>query len=311
MSIKAIFPAGVDALTVHGLHQWDYGQTLEISHPELPAMIEVHFAPVGGQDAIVRVVEGTAGVAEVHIPDVLLEQPRPVLAWVYIVGEASGTTMLTVTLPLQARARPAAGGTIPEEISDKYTEAMAAMNEAVAAVRAGDVIVGRATNADYALIAQSALSATVASKATQADKATKADNADNADKAKEADLATAANTANFATGAEYDKNGNKIDTTYASLKDGFTLFTEYAGSNRNTLPDGSYQFKVFVGSYNFYAIVEVDDNRSAAMLGTQGDVYVYQLFVENGAPYVQAYKRTNTDQGSLAGDAVIYYRRIH
>lgn len=150
MSIKAIFPAGVEALTVHGLHQWDYGQTLEITHPDLPAILEVHFAAVGAQDAIVRAVDSAVGVAEVHIPDALLEQSRPVLAWVYLVGETSGTTMLTVTMPLQARARPAAAGPIPEAVSDKYTEALGAINGLVDSLKEGNVTVARALAADKA-----------------------------------------------------------------------------------------------------------------------------------------------------------------
>lgn len=150
MSIKAIFPAGVDALTVHGLHQWDYGQTLEITHPDLPAILEVHFAAVGAQDAIVRAVESAVGVAEVSIPDALLEQSRPVLAWVYIVGETSGTTMLTVTMPLQARARPAAAGPVPEAVSDKYTEALGTINGLVGSLKEGNVTVARALDADKA-----------------------------------------------------------------------------------------------------------------------------------------------------------------
>lgn len=150
MSIKAIFPAGVDALTVHGLHQWDYGQTLEIAHPDLPAVVEVHFAPVGVKEAVVRVVEAANGETEVSVPDALLEQSRPILAWVYVVGNTSGTTMLTVTMPLQARARPAAAGPVPAPVSDKYTEALGAINGLVDSLKAGNVTVARALAADKA-----------------------------------------------------------------------------------------------------------------------------------------------------------------
>jgi hypothetical protein len=160
MSIKAIFPAGVEALTVHGLHQWDYGQKLEITHPDLPAVAEVHFSAVGAQDAIVRVGNGDDGVLEAPIPDELLEQSRPVLAWVYVVGETSGTTMLTVTMPLQARARPTAPGPLPAPLSDKYTEALAAINAAVADFRAGNIAIKRTEEADHATTADRATKAT-------------------------------------------------------------------------------------------------------------------------------------------------------
>jgi hypothetical protein len=168
MSIKAIFPAGVEALTVHGLTQWDYGQTLEITHPDLPAVLEVHFAAVGARDAIVRVGNGDGGVLEAPIPDELLEQSRPVLAWVYVVGETSGTTMLTVTMPLQARARPTAAGPIPAPLQDKYTEALAAINAAVADFRAGNIAIKRTEEADHATTADRATTATSATSATKA-----------------------------------------------------------------------------------------------------------------------------------------------
>lgn len=155
-NIKATFTAGLDAITVHGLTQWDYGRKLEITHPDLPAILEVHFGVVGAQDAIVRAVESVVGVAEVSIPDALLEQSRPVLAWVYIVGETSGATMLTVTMPVQARARPAGAGPIPEAVSDKYTEALGAINGLVDSLKEGNVTVARALAADKATEAMKA-----------------------------------------------------------------------------------------------------------------------------------------------------------
>lgn len=165
MSIKAEFSQGETALTVHGLHQWDYGQTLEIAHPDLPAILEVHFAAVGAQEAAVRVAAGVAGVAEVPIPDELLEQSRPILAWVYFIEETSGTTALTVTLPIMTRARPKAAGPVPQEIADKYTEAVAAVNDQVNALKEGNVTVSHAVHATTATSADKADKATTATSA--------------------------------------------------------------------------------------------------------------------------------------------------
>lgn len=164
MSIKAIFPEGVTALTVHGLHQWDYGRKLEITHPDLPAMLEVHFAAAGSREAFVRPVAGVNGVAEVSVPDALLEQSKPILAWVYVVGEDSGETLLTVTLPVQERARPAIPAPMPEEMGDKYTEALAAVNTQVASLKEGNVTVANALEANHAATADNAAEA---DKATQ------------------------------------------------------------------------------------------------------------------------------------------------
>ena len=45
MAIKVVFPANTSSITVAGLYQWDYGQTLEIECPEIGSeIVEVHFA---------------------------------------------------------------------------------------------------------------------------------------------------------------------------------------------------------------------------------------------------------------------------
>lgn len=229
MSIKAIFSAGVEALTVHGLHQWDYGQMLEITHPDLPAILEVHFAAVGAQDALVRVVEGVVGVAEVRIPDALLEQSRPVLAWVYVVGEASGTTMLTVTLPLRARARPTAAGPIPEAVSDKYTEALGAMNAQVKSLKEGNVVVA------FALNAQGAEDAKFADMADEAGRAT------------------------------YDGKGNNIAETYKPKVPATFQPIMYCPFTAGVL----YQIKVNIDGADYYTVITVENGReSYASLGS-------------------------------------------
>lgn len=132
MSIKATFPAGVTELTVNGLHQWNYGQQLEIEAEDLPAIVEVHFACSGMETAITRSCAVLDGKVTAAIPDRCMEQRTPVTAWVYAVGETSGETILTVKMPIIARVQPQPAPTVPEEVSDKYTEAVAAMNELVA-----------------------------------------------------------------------------------------------------------------------------------------------------------------------------------
>lgn len=229
MNIKATFPAGVTALTVHGLHQWDYGRVLEISHPDLPAVAEVHFAAISSKEAIVHVVEGVNGAATVAIPNILLEQMSPITAWVYYVGETSGETMLTVTLPIQARPRPAASPSVPEEISDKYTEALGAINKQFETLKGGNVTVANAahaTSADRAKEAVSAQSAMFASQTTEASHAAAADNATN------------------------DKNGNDIAATYQKKdRGGFQPKLYFAPVDGRL-----YQFRVLIGSTYFFAV---------------------------------------------------------
>ena len=164
MNIKATFPAGVDTLTVHGLHQWDYGRKLEISAPNLPALVEVHFACAGQKDAVVRLASVADGVASVIIPDSCLEQTTPVAAWVYEVGADYGHTALTVILPVTTRAKPTAA-TLPVAIGDKYTELIALVNEYVQQLADGTITVKNAATADSATFATQAGSATYADSA--------------------------------------------------------------------------------------------------------------------------------------------------
>lgn len=128
----AKFPDGISEITVNGLHQWNYGQQLQIEASDLPALFEVHFAHPGIKDAIVRSCAAVNGVATVSIPDICLEQSRTIQAWIYEIKETAGKTTKTIRLNVIKRVRPAVGGDIPNKTSDKYTEAIAAMNEVVA-----------------------------------------------------------------------------------------------------------------------------------------------------------------------------------
>mgnify|MGYP007081727277 CR=1 FL=1 len=172
MSIIATFPDGLDHVTVNGLHQWDWGQKLEIRDATLPALVEVHFACPGMTDAVVRSCAVVKGVATAAIPDRCIEQSAPITAWVVAIGETSGETIRTITLPVIARTRPEPSATIPAEVSDKYTEAVAAMNAAVDAIEDGTITAaeaGHAAEADHATDAGSANSATTADVAASTD----------------------------------------------------------------------------------------------------------------------------------------------
>lgn len=289
-SIRAVFTAGLDAIIVHGLHQWDYGRSLEISHPDLPTTVEVHFGTAVSKEAIVHVAAGVSGTATVAIPNSLLEQAHPVTAWVYLAEDTLGKTLLTVTLPIQARPRPAtAPSVIPEEIGDRYTEALAAMNAAVASVREGDVTAARALTAANAAYANQA----------------ECDKNGNVIDATKTEFAERANEAATATSAFNDGNGDNIAEKYASFKGSFRV---YGGTN---LANGTYQFKVSVGTYCLNTIIEADTNtENAGMLGTPGDGWDYMLTVAGGKPVITAEKRSSDVQTNPASGMTIYYRRI-
>lgn len=192
MTLNAIIPPGVTELTVNGLTQWDYGQKLKIYSTELPAIVEVHFACVGMEEAIVRACSCELGVVEAAIPDHCLQQTTPITAWIYKLGENAAETIVTITMPIIARTKPQAYETPPEEFSDKYTELIGAVNEQVETLKAGAVTVNSArfaVEADHALAADSAGEATHAGTAGNADHATTAGRADLANLAVQATVA--------------------------------------------------------------------------------------------------------------------------
>lgn len=177
MPIKAIFLSGQTKITVNGLHQWDYGRQLEIHAPDLPASIEVHFACMGMDSAVVRTCSVINGTAKATIPDRCLSQASPVYAWIYEINGNTGATTKTIILPIIHRARPQISEDIPTEYSDKYTEALTAMNEHIGALTSGELYVAEAKHS------AKADSATKSDRATNADHATKADTSVKADSA--------------------------------------------------------------------------------------------------------------------------------
>lgn len=183
MPIRAIFVAGQTNITVNGLHQWDYGRQLEIHAPDLPASIEVHFACMGMDSAVVRTCSVINGTAKATIPDRCLTQTSPVYAWIYEISENAGVTRKTIILPVIPRARPQVFEDIPMEYSDKYAEALAAMNENIGALTSGELYVSEAKHA------------------LKADNATRADSATTSDHAKKADVSTKADSATVSAAA--------------------------------------------------------------------------------------------------------------
>ena len=147
MALKAIIPAGMTEITVNGLHQWDYGQELEIHAVDLNGLVEVHFACAGMNDAVVRPCNMVGGEGKVAIPDACLEQTAPIMAWVYEKDGATGATVKTITLRVTPRARPTTSEAPPPEVIDPYTEAVTAMNDAVGKVADGRITAAKAVEA--------------------------------------------------------------------------------------------------------------------------------------------------------------------
>lgn len=230
MSIKAEFLRGETEKRVSALYQWDYGQTLEIESPDLSSVveIEVHFACPEMSEAIVHPCSVDNGVATVTIPNRCLEQSHLITAWVYEINGTSGATTKVITIPVVARTRPPMTREIPQDISDKYTELITEVNEAVERITLGDIVVA------------------YAAKATSSDRATQADNASSAAHAITADSATRATSA--------DKTifrGVLQSTTYMVPENGHI-----------------YLFDVNIGGSNYYATMPwIDGDKASVTLG--------------------------------------------
>ena len=232
MNVRALIPPGQTEITVNGLHQWDYGRKLEIHSTDLPAVVEVHFACAGMDSAVVRACSVIDDVATVAIPDPCLEQSAPIRAWIYKVDGTAGATTKTIVLPIIARTRPQYPASDPETYSDKYTEAVTAMNDLVADVEealentAAEVLEGVKDS-----IASGALPVAEAAHATTAS---------------QAESASYATSAGSATSAANDKNGNDITTTYTTREARRPQYKYFGGvpipknawAPIGTLPDG-------------------------------------------------------------------------
>lgn len=221
MAIKATFPVGTDSVTVASLHQWDYGQQLEIESADLPSTIEVHFACQAMSEAVVRSCGVVNGVATVDIPDLCLEQTTPITAWVYEIVGTRGTTTKTITIPIIHRTRPSRVEDVPQKVADRYTELIDAVNTAMADLASGDVVPAKAREAEHATRADSATNATNAVNATQAG------NANNASRAATADRAIA------------DEHGNNIYTSYVRQPSGDYFKADYTSYNPAVFNSGS------------------------------------------------------------------------
>ena len=104
--LEAIFNETIQAVTLTGLTQWDYGQKLYIKGLNLPEVIQVHFSNDRETEAIVRVGNKQGEHIVVDIPNELLEKYYDITAWIYVVGENSGETIRVIYLKVDSRKKP-------------------------------------------------------------------------------------------------------------------------------------------------------------------------------------------------------------
>lgn len=86
------------------LYQWDNGQKLSISGVGTTA--DIHFANKKSEKALVVTPTVTSGAMVAPIPNSLLAEPYPILAYVYVPSDDGARTLKSVTIVVEARKQP-------------------------------------------------------------------------------------------------------------------------------------------------------------------------------------------------------------
>lgn len=116
-----------------GVWQYDYGQVLRITGPELPPAVEVQFSlDEKSGETLSRVGTTVDGVTEVKIPDELLLHSATsnyrIYAYIYLTDETSGNTKYEITIPVRVRSKPTSPAEDPETDPDLFRETVIAVN---------------------------------------------------------------------------------------------------------------------------------------------------------------------------------------
>ncbi|RHP09356.1 hypothetical protein DWZ93_05865 [Dorea sp. AF36-15AT] len=116
-----------------GVWQYDYGQVLRITGPELPPAVEVQFSlDEKSGETLSRVGTTVDGVTEAKIPDELLTHSATsnyrIYAYIYLTDETSGNTKYEITIPVRVRSKPTSPAEDPETDPDLFRETVVAVN---------------------------------------------------------------------------------------------------------------------------------------------------------------------------------------
>ena len=128
--ISVTFTSDVENIvaTEH-LYQWDNGQKLSISGVGTSA--DIHFANKKSEKALVVTPTVTSGKMVAPIPNSLLSEPYPIIAYVYVPSDDGSKTIKSVTINIEARKQPSdfileedEGITTLETISQRVNEVL-------------------------------------------------------------------------------------------------------------------------------------------------------------------------------------------
>ena len=97
---------GVSEYQSENLTQWDSDQVLQVSGVTYETTPAIHFANKKSDKALVITPTLASGVLTADIPNSLLRQPYPIVAYVYSYDNDSGNTDLGITIPIIQRIQP-------------------------------------------------------------------------------------------------------------------------------------------------------------------------------------------------------------
>ena len=111
-------------LQVKSLTQYDKGQVIEFLDDYIVDGIEVQFSNTESEETVNKLIKDK----RVEIPDILLESPYQIYAWVKIVTTDSETTVKGIGIPVRHRVKPS-GYTAPENERTLREEILAIFEE--------------------------------------------------------------------------------------------------------------------------------------------------------------------------------------
>ena len=127
--IQINIPKETTKVTTQAAYQYDYGQVLRITGANIPSSCQVHFVNKRREKAIVRPGNPVNGGLEAVIPDALLESEYPINAFIYLLGEGTGQTIIHIEIPVIARPKPEDYiDPIPPSAQTQLEEMIAAVN---------------------------------------------------------------------------------------------------------------------------------------------------------------------------------------
>ena len=104
--VNIVLIEGVSDYQTERLTQWDADQVLKISGVTYETTPAIHFANKKSDKALVVTPTLDSGVLTVDIPNSLLRQPYPIVAYIYSYDNDFGSTDLGITIPVIPRVQP-------------------------------------------------------------------------------------------------------------------------------------------------------------------------------------------------------------